>query len=312
MKTITFLIPIHNEEKNIPLVYEKTSGISEKYKSYHFEWLFIDDGSTDKSSEVLSKLAYSNKDVKVLEFTRNFGKEIALTAGVHHINSDAVIIMDADLQHPPDKIPDFIKQWEEDHDIVLGKRKKIENRSPVKKLGSYFFYKIINRISDTEMKPGTTDFMLIDNKVLSSLKSFTERNRIFRGLVDWIGFNKTYVEFEAPDRLYGSEQYSMKKLIQLAINSFTSFSLFPLKITGYFGIFISSFSGLLLLYMLADKFILNLNNFRPIAYVAVSNVFLIGVVMIALGLIALYIGNIHVEVVNRPIYIVKNKRNFED
>lgn len=309
-KLISILIPTYNEEKNVHLLYRELKEIVDN-KNYDFEILFVDDGSSDNTVKELEILASKDLRVKVIELSRNFGKEIALTAGIHEINSDALIIMDADLQHPPRLIPDFIKKWEEGYEIVATKRLEIINRSFIKKLGSKIFYKIINKLSDTKMISGTTDFRLLDKIVVEQLKRFTERNRLVRGLIDWMGFKKTYIEFTAPDRIHGEAGYTIYKLFRLAIDSFTSFSLFPLKIAGYLGVLISVIFGTLLGWMLIDKYILMQKTFSSISYVIVANTFFIGIVLMAVGMLALYIGYIHIEVVNRPLFIIRKKLNIK-
>lgn len=312
MKKISILIPTYNEEQNIVLLYEALEQVIVQKTNYNFEYIFVDDGSQDHTVKIIEKLSQKDKKVKIIELSRNFGKEIALTAGIHEIDSDALIIMDADLQHPPHLISIFIKKWEEGYEIVATKRTEIENRSIVKKAGSKLFYKLINGMSETEMVSGTTDFRLLDKIVVEELKKFTERNRLVRGLIDWMGFKKIYVEFKAPDRLHGEAGYTLYKLFQLAINSFTSFSLFPLKVAGYIGVFIAIIFGGLFSWMLTDKYVFNQHTFSPLSYVIVANTFFIGIVLMALGMMALYIGYIHIEVTNRPLFIVRKKINFKD
>jgi dolichol-phosphate mannosyltransferase len=309
-KLISILIPCYNEEKNILPLYEALESIVSSNNDYVFEYIFVDDGSQDNTVEILEKLSQNDKKVKIIELSRNFGKELALTAGINEVECDALIIMDADLQHPPDFISTFIQKWEEGYEIVATKRTEIENRGIVKRVGSRLFYKLINAMSETEMVSGTTDFRLLDKIVVNELKKFTERNRLVRGLIDWMGFRKTYVEFQAPDRLHGEAGYTIYKLFQLAINSFTSFSLFPLKLAGYVGVLISIIFGGLFAWMLIDKYALGQHTFSPISYVIVANTFFIGVVLMALGMIALYIGYIHTEVINRPMFIVRKRVNF--
>lgn len=311
-RTITILIPCYNEEKNIEPLYHALMDVTSKLVNYCFEYLFVDDGSQDSTVETLELLSEQNEKVKIIELSRNFGKEIALTAGIHEVNSDALIIMDADLQHPPYLISTFIEKWEEGYEIVATKRTEIENRSFIKKMGSKLFYKLINVMSETEMVSGTTDFRLLDKIVVEELKKFTERNRLVRGLIDWMGFRKTYIEFKAPDRLHGEAGYTLYKLFNLAMSSFTSFSLFPLKVAGYFGIFISTVFGGLFTWMLVDKYILFQKTFSPLSYVIVANTFFIGIVLVALGMTALYIGYIHTEVTNRPLFIIRKKVNIRN
>ncbi|HIH0801093.1 glycosyltransferase family 2 protein [Vibrio cholerae] len=307
---MSVLVPCFNESKNIVPLCSKLNEVFEKHPDYTFDILFVDDGSVDDTVEQIKQLANCSQNIKLIELSRNFGKEVALTAGIHEADCDALIIMDSDMQHPPEIISSFIKEWESGFDIVATKRIEIENRSFVKKIGSKAFYRIMSYISETEMVSGSTDFRLLDRKVVVELKRFTERNRLVRGMIDWVGYNKTYVEFSAPERLHGEAGYTLSKLFKLAVNSITSFSLLPLRIAGFLGGLISLVSTFLLFWMLIDKVILGQSTFTSISYVIVVNTFLIGLVLICLGFIALYIGNIHVEVVNRPLFIVKNKTNI--
>lgn len=309
-KLVSVLVPCFNESKNIVPLCSKLNEVFEKHPDYTFDILFVDDGSVDDTVEQIKQLANCSQNIKLIELSRNFGKEVALTAGIHEADCDALIIMDSDMQHPPEIISSFIKEWESGFDIVATKRIEIENRSFVKKIGSKAFYRIMSYISETEMVSGSTDFRLLDRKVVVELKRFTERNRLVRGMIDWVGYNKTYVEFSAPERLHGEAGYTLSKLFKLAVNSITSFSLLPLRIAGFLGGLISLVSTFLLFWMLIDKVILGQSTFTSISYVIVVNTFLIGLVLICLGFIALYIGNIHVEVVNRPLFIVKNKTNI--
>jgi len=312
MKKITILVPTYNEARNAPLLYGELVRLTERNPGYAFEFLFVDDGSRDDTVSVVEGIARGDRRVKFLELSRNFGKESALSAGIQEADCDALVMMDADLQHPPELVDEFIRKWEEGFEIVSTKRLEIRNRSLVKRLGSRVFYKLINAMSDTKMVSGTTDFRLIDRVVIRELKKFTERNRMVRGLIDWMGFKKTYVEFKAPDRLHGEAGYTLRKLFNLAINSFTSFSLFPLRIAGYMGILISAIFGVLFVFMLVDRYFIGLYNFSPISYVIVVNSFLIGIVLIALGFIALYIGHIYTEVTNRPLFIVRKRTNLPE
>lgn len=311
MKKISILVPVYNEENNLNRFYEEIENVTSQISNYLFEYVFVDDGSKDNSVDVLHSIASKDEKVVVLELSRNFGKEIALTAGIDSLDTDAVIIMDADLQHPPKYIPEFIKHWEDGYEIVATKRVTIEKQPIFRKLGSYFFYKILNFISEFQTVPQTTDFRLLDRIVIDAFKEFRERNRMVRGLIDWMGFKKTFIEFSAPERLSGEARYSYAKLIRLAINSMTSFSLFPLRIAGYFGILISTVFGTLFVFMILNNWLLHVTVFSAISYVIVINSFLIGILLSCLGLIALYIGHIYIEVINRPLYIIRKKRNMD-
>lgn len=308
---ISVVIPIFNESLNLHNFYDRLNLVTNKLTNYNWEFIFVNDGSTDKSLLVLDELAKLNKKNKVIDLTRNFGKEIALTAGAHQAEyADAVICIDADLQHPPELIPNLIDLWVQGNEIVVTTRISIDKQPLLRRLGSKLFYFLMSKISGVEMKPNTTDYRLYDKKVIKAFRNLTERDRMFRGIMDWMGFKKTYLEFKADARQYGEAGYSYSKLWRLAINSITAFSLWPLRITGYIGIFITLSSGALLSWMLLNFIILDRFNYSPIAFIVVANTFLIGLVLMSIGLVSLYIARIHTEVVNRPLYIIRKRLNF--
>ena len=308
---ITLLIPIYNESGNIHALVRETDAALAHLDRYEFSYLFVDDGSSDASPPMLEQLAAEDRRVGVLELSRNFGKELALTAGLNAIDADAVVIMDADLQHPPGYIPEMIRRWEEGWEIVATKRIHSEKQPVLRRIGSHVFYWILNTISPFKMEPNTTDFRLLDRIVVDALKRFTETNRMVRGLIDWMGYRKTFVEFKAPSRRAGTVGYTYGRLLRLAIDSFTSFSLVPLKVAGYVGILVTCVFGSLLAFMAIDKLSWNLLGFTPIAFVIVANVIMNGIVLICLGLVALYIGHIHTEVIGRPLYLVRKTVGLE-
>ena len=310
-KLVSLIVPVYNEEQNIEPMYEACKNAMKTIPAYNWELIFINDGSKDNSFATLSKIALKDKSVKALDFSRNFGKEVALTAGIQNCSddADAAIFMDADLQHPPELIPQFIEKWEQGADIVASIRKATKKKAFIKDIGSKIFYSIMNKNADSPLTQNATDFKLIDKKVISVLQKFTEHNRMFRGLIDWLGFKTEYIEFVAPERIHGAATYSLIKLTRLAVNSITSFSLFPLRVTGYFGILIFAVSFILLCVMSVFKFILQSPMFTSIAFVIVLNTLILGIVLMALGLIALYIGQIRDEVVNRPLYVVRERVN---
>ena len=309
---ISIVIPFYNEENNIPLVYRELKKILNN-ANYSFEIIFVNDGSTDNSSAELDKITAADHTVKAVEFSRNFGKEVAMTAGLDICQGAACILMDADLQHPVEKIHEFIKRWENGAEVVVGVRNKNKSEGLIKKAGSYIFYLTINAISETEITPSSTDYRLLDRIVIEEFKRLKEKNRMTRALIDWLGFKRDYVYFNANERLYGKPSYNYLKLFRLAVSSYISHSLLPLRIAGYLGIVITSFSILLGLVMFVDKFFLKdpyKMYFSGTAMLATIIMFLIGIVLSCLGLIALYIGNIHGEVVNRPMYIVRRRVNL--
>lgn len=308
---ISIIIPVYREAKNLYLLYKRLEEVIVSLPSYQWEYIFVNDGSPDNSLEVLRQLATSDVRVKVLDLSRNFGKEIALTAGVHLAElSDAVICIDADLQHPPELIPTLVAKWLEGNEVVATIRTSIDRQPLLKRVGSHVFYWLMGKISGLPIKSQTTDFRLYDKKVVAAFKHATERERMFRGIMDWLGFKRVYVEFQADARTDGEAGYSYGKLFGLAVNSITSFSLWPLRLTGYLGLLITLTSGLLLLWMLVNFLIQNQFQYTALAIVVVANTFLIGIVLIAIGLVALYIGNIHTEVINRPLYIVRERINI--
>ena len=308
MKKISIVIPVYNESDNLYALCENLTIVTGKLTDYQWEYIFVNDGSSDQSLTILRELSLTNDNCKVLDLSRNFGKEIALTAGVHESkDSDAVICIDSDLQHPPELIPKLIDAWLNGAEIVATIRTSTEKQPTLRKLGSKTFYWLMSKISGTKMESQTTDYRLYDQKVIHAFSLMTERERLFRGIMDWMGFNKTYIEFEAAARQSGDPGYSYVKLWELAVNSITSFSLWPLKITGYLGVLITSISAPLLIWMLVNYFIISASVFTPLAIVVVANTFLIGLVLISIGLVAIYVGKIHTESINRPLYIVRER-----
>jgi dolichol-phosphate mannosyltransferase len=309
---IAIVVPVYREARNLERLHERLEVVTGAMPDIEWNYLFVNDGSPDDSLEVMRRLASRDAKVMALDLSRNFGKEVALTAGVHHAGfADAVICMDADLQHPPELIPTLVEKWKHGAEVVATVRLSIEKQPVLRRVGSRVYYWLMARISGLEMVSQTTDFRLYDKKVVHAFRQATERERLFRGIMDWMGFRKVYVEFRADARTEGKAGYSYAKLWRLAVNSITSFSLLPLRLTGYLGVFITSFSGFLLAWMLFTYFVLDRRMYTPLAIVVVANTFLIGIVLMAIGMVALYIGTIHTEVVNRPLYLIRERLNFE-
>lgn len=307
---IAIIVPVYREASNLPQLYKRLEEVTETLPRYRWEYIFVNDGSPDNSLDILRQLAAIDERVKVLDLSRNFGKEIALTAGVHEAESaDAVICIDADLQHPPELIPTLVGKWVEGHEVVATIRTSIDRQPLFRRVGSHVFYWLMGKISGLPIKSQTTDYRLYDKKVVAAFKHATERERMFRGIMDWMGFRRVYIEFQADARTEGEAGYSYSKLVGLAVNSITSFSLWPLRLTGYLGLLITMISSLLLVWMLVNFLIKSQFQYTALAIVVVANTFLIGIVLMAIGLVALYIGNIHTEVINRPLYIVRERIN---
>ncbi|MFA6215595.1 MAG: glycosyltransferase family 2 protein [Patescibacteria group bacterium] len=313
-KLLSIIIPICNEQDNIPLIYQALMPELNRLGSgFSYEIIFVNDGSIDQSLEKINELTKIDSRVSYLDFSRNFGKEIAVTAGLHNAKGEAAIIIDADLQHPVELIPQFVEKWQAGAEMVIGVREKSKRSGLIKKVGSLAFYKIMDFIGETKISARATDFRLIDRKVINEFNRFTEHGRIARGLLDWLGFSKDYIYFTPNQRANGQASYNRLKLLHLSVSAFISHSLFPLKFAGYLGVLIILFSGPLGLFIFIDKYILGDVtgfNFSGSAILAVINLFMTGIILSCLGLIALYIGSIQSEAMNRPLYIVREKKNF--
>lgn len=306
---VSFVIPAFKEEKNVAFMYRALVSVLDAVKNeYDYEIVFVNDGSPDRTWDEIDALCLKDPKVVGVNLSRNFGKELAITAGLEHSRGSAVITLDADGQHPVEKIPEFLAKWKEGFDIVYNRRPEIRNASVLKRATSKVFYALFNAVSEFKLESGATDYRLLDRSVVDAYLRFNEKNRMYRGLVDWLGFQKTALVFDANERVGGEASYDYKKLARLALNNLTSFSFFPLKFVGYIGFVIVSLGGLLLVLQILDKLgLLNL-GFSNLGIVVVINTIMIGVVLMSLGLIGLYIANIHEEVIGRPLYVVKRKR----
>jgi dolichol-phosphate mannosyltransferase len=314
MKIISFVIPVYQEKDNLVLMYEALQNMmTGQSDQYDWDVIFVNDGSPDGSGEILEQLSQKEARCRVIELSRNFGKEIALSAGVDYAKGDAVIFLDADFQHPPDRIPDMLRFWEDGYEVVEMVRTYTEGEPWLRRLGSTLFYKILKFLSSTDILAKTTDFRLLDRKVVQELRRVEERQRMFRGIIDWLGFRKVRLDFEAPARKYGTPVYSYSKLLNLALNSFISYSSLPLKFIGALGVGITVISGLVLFWMTAvTLFADEYWNITPVAFIVVSNLVFTGVTLSALGLMSLYISKIYSEVQNRPLYTIRRTINIDE
>jgi dolichol-phosphate mannosyltransferase len=313
---LSFVIPAYNEQKGFLKFYNDLL-LPELEKVGPYELILVNDGSTDGTLEILQDLAAKNKHIRLVAFSRNLGKEIALTAGIRTAKGDAIITMDADGQQPPSLIHDFIKRWQDGADIVTGVRGKFEKHGFIAKLGSKLFYKLLRTMGTKSTVPGSTDFRLISKRVQAEFIKLTERRRITRGLIDWLGFKQEHIYFRYGNRLAGKPSYNFKKLFSLALDSFISLSTTPLIIFGYIGAFITFFSGLLGLFVIIEMPILGdplgLNWTGP-TMLAIFITFLVGLVLISQAITALYLSHSHTEAQNRPLFIIdhKNSRNIDE
>ena len=317
-KLISIVIPVCNEEKGIKkFVDERLIPSLNKIKDYTFELVFVNDGSKDKTVEILQEYAAKNKNVKIVSLVRNFGKEMALSAGLRYAEGDAVMTIDSDGQQPPERIADFIKAWEEGAEVVTGVRDHYTKHGLIPKLGSKLFYWLLKLMGNKTTVPGSTDFRLMDRIVVDEFNELTEHNRITRGLVDWMGYDKKDIYYTYGERMAGRPSYNFKKLWNLAIDSFVSMSTTPLVIFGYLGIFITIGSFILGMFCIINQYILGdpLHLYwNGAVQMTIFITFLVGLVLISQAITALYISHIHAETQNRPLFIVSKKasRNIKD
>ena len=308
MKKISIIIPAYNEKKNLSAIHQKLQNVFSELSNYSYEIIFVNDGSNDGTQEKLEELATQFSEIKFIEFSRNFGGQVALKAGLDNACGDAAITLDADLQHPPELIPEMISKWENGCDIINMTRTYSTNTSLFKRKSSDYFYLILSKISDIEMKKGESDFKLIDKSVLKVIKRFNEDSLFLRGLYRWIGFNQIYIQYESAERNAGETNYNSTKLFRLAISGITSFSEKPLHIATYLGILFTVLSVVFFTFDVVTSLIYN-RAISGWSSIIVAIVFFGGMQMSILGIIGLYIGKVFKQVKDRPSYIVRNK-NF--
>lgn len=309
-KTISIVVPVYNEEASVGPFCDVLFPILDSLPGYRATVLFVNDGSTDATQSLLEKVASASDRVSVIEFSRNFGKEAATSAGLNEAAGDAVIMMDVDLQHPPQHLPEFIAKWQAGAEVVIGVRNNDASDSFIKNAGSRLYYKIINAISaEVEIVPRATDYRLLDRKVVDEFIRLSECNRMTRGLIDWLGFRRDYIYFDTPKRQNGEAAYGFWKLVKLAAESFIAHSLFPLRLTGYLGVLITILASVLGSVMFIDRYIHSWGlHFSGPAILATLLLFLVGIILIAIGLLSFYIGFIYKETQNRPLYVVSNRK----
>lgn len=307
-RRVSIVIPCYNEEGNIEKLYDQIKLI---VTEHIVEYLFVDDNSSDRTLEILENLASKDENVRYLSFSRNFGHQSALRAGLEFSTGDCVISMDADLQHPPELLPAMIRKWNEGYDIVYTIRRDIENVSFFKKVTASVFYKLINFLSDVEIKVGAADFRLLDKKIVKILiNDISEYHLFYRGLISWIGFKQTGIEYIPNKRYSGKTKYSFLKMLNLALNGISSFSIKPLKIAILLGLILSLLSGIYGLYVLwisvfTDKTVEGWTS------VILSILFIGGINMILLGIIGEYVGKIYIQIKQRPHFLI-SKTNIKN
>jgi glycosyltransferase involved in cell wall biosynthesis len=301
--TYSIVAPIYNELDNLPELYRR---VKEVMDSMHKPWelILVDDGSSDGSTEVIRELAKKDERIRPVIFARNFGHQIAITAGWDYARGDAVVIIDADLQDPPELILEMAEKWKEGNEVVFAIRSEREGESWFKIWTASLFYRLIYRITDVKIPLDTGDFRLMDRKVVNVLKQMRERHRFPRGMSAWVGFKQVGIEYKRAARVAGETKYPFRKMFRLAINAVTSFSYFPLQVATFFG-FASAGIAILAIPVVAYMRITGSRAFFGQASTLIAVLFLGGVQLISLGILGEYIGRLYDEAKGRPLYIVR-------
>jgi glycosyltransferase involved in cell wall biosynthesis len=306
---ISIVVPLYNEEKNIRLMYDRLVSSILKITS-NFEIIYVNDGSNDNSFLELVKLSNEDERVKYINFSRNFGHQIAVTAGLDYSKGAAVVIIDGDLQDPPEVIPEMYAKHKEGFEVVYGQRLKRKGDNFFKKITAKYFYRILKKITSINIPLDTGDFRLIDQKIVKDLKNMPEQNKFLRGQIAWLGYRQTSIFFERDERKFGETGYPFSKMLKFALDGITGFSDVPLQFVTKTGIFISFISFLVILYAIFSHFILE-RTITGWTSLIISSMFIGGVQLISVGIIGEYISRINKNVQNRPLYIV-SETNVEN
>ena len=301
MKRISIVVPVYNEEENIAYFVQSVTAVMEQL-SYTYEMLFIDDGSRDRSREILLELGTRDPRVQSIFLARNSGHQLALTCGIDHADGDAVVTMDGDMQHPPELLPVLLAKWEEGFEIVQTVRLTTEGASLFKRLTSKYYYRLLNALSDVEIQEGGSDFRLMDRKAVLALRRYREHARFIRGIVGSMGFRKTTVEFVAHERFAGYSKFSLHKMISFALDGILAYSVQPLRIAFYAGLLSALLAVLLFLHVLFET--LSGATVPGWSTIVVCSLFFGGMQMMLLGICGEYIARILQEVKNRPLYLI--------
>lgn len=307
MKKVTILIPCYNEEQSLPLLYEQLAALTDNHTEYDWEILFVNDGSKDNTIGIikqLQKMGGGTSKVSYVDLSRNFGKEAAMLAGFDYATGDCMVIMDADLQHPPHLIPEMLQHWEAGYDDVYAKRTTRGKESWLRKNLSLLYYKLLQKTTRVEILQNVGDFRLLDRKCIDTLKQLRESERYTKGMFCWIGFNKKEIEFEQGDRVAGETSWNYLSLFNLAIEGITSFTIAPLRLSTMMGIIVSIIAFIYMCVIITKTIIWG-EDVQGFPTLMVVILFLGGVQLLSLGIIGEYLGRIFHETKNRPVYVVK-------
>jgi len=308
--SVSIIVPCLNEEATLNETHTRlTSVLSRNPDGY--EILYIDDGSSDNTAQLLAKIQESDTHVRVLGFARNFGHQIAVTAGIDHANGDGVILIDADLQDPPELIPEMVELWRQGYDVVYGQREEREGETVFKRLTAKLFYKCINCLSEIPIPLDTGDFRLMDRRVVDVLRHMPESDRFIRGMVSWVGFRQTPIRYKRQARVAGETKYPLTKMVRFALDGMTSFSRVPLKLAGILGLLSCSLAMLGIVYSLVIRLLTD--NWEPgWTTLMLVVLFLGGAQLMCLGIIGEYVGRTFMEGKRRPLYVVREKLGFQE
>ena len=302
-KKVTLVIPMYYEEKVAEECYKRVKENLVKLENYDHEIIFVNDGSKDKTLEILEDIAKKDTDVKVISFSRNFGHQAAVTAGLQYVTGDAIVIMDADLQDPPELIPELVKHWEEGYDDIYARRRTRTGEGFLKKFTSKMYYKVLQKMTNVEIQKDTGNYRLIDRRCINALKEMKESERCLKSMFSWIGYNKKEVLFDRPPRVAGKTKWNYIKLVDLAINGITSFTTSPLRLATYFAIPTFVVLGIYVIYVIAKCFVTHtvVQAFQAIILLIL---FFSGIQILLFGIVGEYLGRIFNETKNRPLYFV--------
>lgn len=304
MKKVTILIPCYNEEKSLPLLFPELKALMDSELNYEWEALFVDDGSNDSTLQLVKNLRHQDKRVSYVSLSRNFGKENAMLAGFDYVNSDCMVIIDADLQDPPSLIPQMLEYWEKGYQDVYAKRANRGKESWLRKQFSLLFYKILDHATRFEILQNVGDFRLLDRSCIEALRQMRESERYTKGMFCWIGFRKKEIVFDRGDRAAGTSNWNFMSLLNLAIEGITSFTTAPLRIATVTGFIIALVSFLLILFY-ASKTLIFGDPVQGFTTLVCLSLFMGGVNLLAVGVLGEYVGRIFNETKNRPVYLVK-------
>ena len=311
MKKITIIIPAYNEEEALPYLYKRLEDLMNNMKKYEFEILFVNDGSKDKTIQIIKQMREEDNRISYVDFSRNFGKEIAMIAGLDYAKGDCVIFMDADLQDPPELIPELVKYWEQGYDDVYARRKTRAGETFLKKFTSKMYYKVLQKLTRIPIQKDTGDFRLLDKRCVNALKKLRESQRCSKSMFSWIGYNKKEVLYDRDARIAGKTKWNYKKLMDLAIDGITSFTTSPLRISTYLSI--PTFLALIIYFIyVIIKCITQNIAIQAFQAIILLVLFFSGIQIMLFGIIGEYLGRIFNETKNRPLYFVNEYNGVKE